>query len=162
MRSDDAMMEIDIPGYKTLRLRHLVLDVNGTLAKDGRLIRGVAPTLAKLGTKLEIHLVTADTHGKQKSIDRTLGLEAVKIQAGNQSRAKLEYIRRLGADSVVAIGNGANDAAMLDAAALGVAVIGPEGAFAGSVFKADVVTRDIGSALAILLHPKRLMATLRR
>jgi P-type E1-E2 ATPase len=156
------MIEIDVPGYRTLRFRHLVLDVNGTLAKDGRLIRGVAPILARLRTKLEIHLVTADTHGRQKSINRTLGMEAVTIPPGNQSRAKLEYIRRLGKNSVVAIGNGANDAAMLEAADLGIAVIGPEGAFTGSVFKADVVAHDIESALQLLLYPKRLMATLRR
>jgi P-type E1-E2 ATPase len=156
------MIEIDIPGYRVFRLRHLVLDVNGTLARDGRLIRGVAPVLARLSPKLEIHLVTADTHGRQKSIDRTLGLKAVTIPAGNQSRAKLDYIRRLGADAVAAIGNGANDADMLKAAALGIAVIGPEGAFSGSVFKADVVAPDIESALELLLHPKRLTATLRR
>ena len=156
------MIEIDIPGYRILMFRHLVLDVNGTLAKDGRPIRGVAPLLAELRPNLKIHLVTADTHGRQGSINRTLGTKAVTIPAGNQSRAKLEYVRRLDADSVVAIGNGANDAAMLEAAALGIAVVGPEGAFAGSVSKADIVTRDIESALQLLLHPKRLMATLRR
>ena len=36
------MIEIDIPGYKTLHLEHLVLDYNGTLAVDGVLIDGVA------------------------------------------------------------------------------------------------------------------------
>ena len=156
------MIEIDIPGYRTLKIRHLVLDVNGTLARDGRLLRGVAPILASLRPKLKIHLVTADTHGRQKSIDRTLGLEAVTIRAGNQRRAKLDYVRRLDAETVVAIGNGANDSAMLEAAALGIAVIGPEGAFSGSVLKADIVTRDIASALELLRHPQRLAATLRR
>jgi soluble P-type ATPase len=34
------MIEIDISGYKTLQLKHLVLDYNGTLACDGQLIDG--------------------------------------------------------------------------------------------------------------------------
>jgi hypothetical protein len=29
------MIEIDIPGYKKLQLKNLVLDYNGTLACDG-------------------------------------------------------------------------------------------------------------------------------
>lgn len=34
------MVEIDIPGFRTLRLEHLVLDVNGTLALAGGLLAG--------------------------------------------------------------------------------------------------------------------------
>jgi len=156
------MIEADIPGYRTFRFRHLVLDVNGTLACDGRLIQGVPALLENLRSKLEIHLVTADTHGKQKTINQTLGLEAVTIPVKDQSSAKLNYIQRLDSETVVAVGNGANDAAMLQGAALGIAVIGPEGTATESVFKADIVTPDIHSALQLLLYPKRLMATLRR
>ena len=35
------MIAIDIPGYKKIELAHLVLDYNGTLAIDGKLIDGV-------------------------------------------------------------------------------------------------------------------------
>ena len=156
------MITVEIPGFKTFTFHHLVLDVNGTLAKDGHLIEGTIPLLNELRSKLDIHLVTADTHGKQEVINRTLSIEAVKIPADNQVEAKLDYIERLGTESVVAIGNGANDAAMLERAALGIAVVGPEGAAVESVFKAKIVTPDIQSALGLLLYPKRLMATLRR
>jgi P-type E1-E2 ATPase len=156
------MIEIDIPGYTAFRFEHLVLDVNGTLAKDGRLIRGVPAALKKLRSKIVIHMITADTHGKQEAIDRVLGLRAVRIPPGNQSRAKLEYIERLGADKVFAIGNGANDSEMLARAAVGVAIIGPEGAAAVSLLKARVVAPDIGAALELLIYPRRLIATLRR
>ncbi len=57
------MIEILIPGYKTFRFQHLVLDVNGTIAKDGQLIEGTEELLTELRSKLEIHLITADTHG---------------------------------------------------------------------------------------------------
>jgi len=39
------MIAVDIPGYRELRLEHLVLDYNGTLAEDGKLLPGVATTL---------------------------------------------------------------------------------------------------------------------
>ena len=156
------MITVDIPGFKSFQFHHLVLDVNGTIAKDGHLIEETISPLEKLRGDLEIHLVTADTHGKQKIIDNELNLQAVIIPAGNQAQVKLDYIEQLDADTVVAIGNGANDAAMLERAALGIAVIGPEGAAVESLFKAKIVTTDIQSALELLLHPKRLKATLRR
>ncbi len=52
-------------------------------------------------------------------------------------------------------------AAMLAAAALGLAVIGPEGAHRGALTAADVVLRSIVDALDLLLEPRSLVATLR-
>ena len=42
------MIAVDIPGLRELRLEHLVLDYNGTLAEDGKLLPGVATTLQAL------------------------------------------------------------------------------------------------------------------
>lgn len=156
------MIEIDIPGHRTFQFRHLVLDVNGTIAKDGQLIAGTKELLAELGTKLEVHMITADTHGRQEAVNAQLNLIAMRIPVEKQAEAKLEYIEMLGADSVVAAGNGANDARMLERAALGIAVLGPEGVAGITLQKADVVVPDIRSALELLLYPKRLIATLRR
>jgi P-type E1-E2 ATPase len=156
------VIEVEIPGFLTYRFRNLVLDVNGTIAKDGKLIEGVAELLAELRTQIDIHLVTADTHGNQDALDRSLGLTAVRIPVQNQAQAKLDYVKQLGADMTAAIGNGANDASMLEGAALGIAVIGPEGAAVEALLKANIAVSDIQSALGLLLHPKRLAATLRR
>jgi len=156
------MITVDIPGFKSFQFHHLVLDVNGTIAKDGHLIEGTLPLLETLREKLKIHLVTADTHGKQEAINSALAIQAVIIPVESQVKAKLDYIERLDADTVIAVGNGANDSAMLERAALGIAVIGPEGAAVESLFKAKIVTSDIQSALELLLNPKRLTATLRR
>ena len=43
------MIAHKIPGFGALRLEHLVLDYNGTLALDGRLLRGVGPRLRRAG-----------------------------------------------------------------------------------------------------------------
>jgi hypothetical protein len=40
------MIEIEIPGRGTYRLRYLVLDVNGTIAVAGQLVEGVAGRVA--------------------------------------------------------------------------------------------------------------------
>jgi P-type E1-E2 ATPase len=156
------MIEINIPGYKTLRLQHLALDVNGTIAKDGQLLEGVAELLKALHTKLDIHLITADTHGRQETIDSLLQLKATRISADNQRQAKLEFIESLDPSAVVAMGNGANDSAMLERAALGVCIIGPECSAVDALLKADVVAPNIQAGLELLLYPKRLVATLRR
>jgi soluble P-type ATPase len=159
------MMEIDVPGYKTFRLRHLVLDVNGTLALDGALLPGVAERLAALKGELEVHLITADTHGRQKEMDRLLNLVAVILPpssaAGSQREAKAAFVQGLGAEGVVAIGNGNNDAGMVEAAGLGIAVLGPEGLATQALMAADVVCASINDALDLLLCPDRLRATLR-
>jgi soluble P-type ATPase len=156
------MIEIEIPGRTTLQLQHLVLDVNGTIAKDGQIIEGVAEQLDLLRAKLSLHLVTADTHSMQETIDRILRLTATRIPLHDQVNAKLDYIEKLGRLTVAAIGNGANDSAMLEHSALGILVVGPEGAAVESLLKAKIIVSSIKDALDLLLHPKRLIATLRR
>lgn len=156
------MIEIDIPGWKTLRLDHAVFDVNGTLAVDGRLIDGVADRLAALRQRLQVHMLTADTHGGQAAIDRQLGLVAHRMRPGGEREQKAAFVERLGESGVVAMGNGANDVGMLKASVLSIAVLGREGASGETLAAADVVVTDIRDALDLLLLPKRLSATLRR
>jgi soluble P-type ATPase len=74
---------------------------------------------------------------------------------------KVRIVEGLGPERCVAIGNGANDAAMLAASALGIAVVGPEGAAAAAVHAADVVCASIVVALDLLLDTRALIATLR-
>lgn len=156
------MIELNIPGRGTLRLNHLVTDVNGTLAIDGQLIEGVAKRIELLKDRLTIHMLTADTHGKQVFIDQQLGLTAARIQPGNESEQKADYVRQLGAESVVALGQGANDAGMLREAALGICVISKEGMAGETLLSADLVLPDINAALDLLDKPLRIVASLRK
>ncbi|TFH36983.1 MAG: ATPase P [Anaerolineales bacterium] len=156
------MIELTIPGRGTIQLQHLVSDVNGTLALDGHLIPGVSATLLALGDQLQLHLLTADTHGRQSAIDEQLGLQAVRIPKGDESQAKAEYVKKLGGEMVVAIGQGNNDAGMLREATIGIAVLSDEGLAYGALQHADVLSPDILSALDLLMHPIRLVATLRQ
>lgn len=156
------MIELTIPGRGSLRLQHLVADVNGTLAVDGVLIEGLAKRIASLQDRLRVHLLTADTHGRQALIDKQLNLTATRLTSGNEQEQKRSYVEQLGAGGVVAIGQGANDAAMLEAAALGICVMSHEGAAIETVLAADLLTPSIMVALDLLDKPLRLVATLRK
>jgi len=155
------MLEINIPGYKALLLHHLVMDYNGTLAQDGVLLDGVRSRLISLSERLRLHVVTADTFGIARGQLADLPCELVILPGEEQAHAKLAYIRRLGEDQVVAIGNGRNDHLMVQAAALGIAVAQGEGAAIETCLTADVLAPNILAALDLLLYPKRLIATLR-
>ena len=155
------MIRINIPGVGEINLEHVVFDVNGTLAVDGKLLPGIPDQIKRLNEHLQIHLLTADTHGKQNVIDQQLGLKAVMIQAGNEKEQKADYIQQLGASQTVAVGQGANDALMIEAAQLGICVISPEGTALDALLKANLVVPDILSAFDILINPIRLKASLR-
>lgn len=156
------MIIIDIPGFRTLNLEHLVLDFNGTLAVDGRLLDGVESRLAALANELDLHVVTGNTYGDARNHLRNCPVEILCLPATGQALAKGDYVRRLGPDRVAAMGNGRNDAFMLEQAALGIAVLGSEGLATDALEVADVVVRHAVDGLGLLLRPKRLIATLRR
>ena len=150
-----------VPGFGALALAHLVLDFNGTLAVDGKLLPGVKRRLDRLARQLRIHVVTADTFGKARAALRSSDCRLWILCPGREDRAKAAYVRRLGADRVACIGNGRNDRLMLKAAALGIVTIQREGAAVASIAAADIVVTDVCDALDLLLAPRRLLATLR-
>jgi P-type E1-E2 ATPase len=155
------MLEIDIPGYRTLRLAHLVLDYNGTLAHDGELLDGVRERLDALSGMLQIHILTGDTFGKARAALSGISCELLVLPMERQDQLKREYIRRLGPETTVCVGNGRNDRLMLQEAGLGVAVVQAEGAAVQTVLAAAVLAPNILAALDLLTHPLRLVATLR-
>jgi P-type E1-E2 ATPase len=164
------MISVSIPGWHTLELSHLVLDLNGTIAVDGQVLPGVPDRLAAVSARLTVHLVTADTQGQAAQSAERLGLHLFKIDQGDapnsgpyyEAGQKLSLVKQLGSEQTVAIGNGANDARMLAAAALGIAILGPEGLAMIALQSADIIVGRIEDALDSLLWPRRLIATLRR
>jgi P-type E1-E2 ATPase len=156
------VIELNIPGRAAIRLQHLVTDVNGTLALDGTLIEGLAQRIASLGNRLKVHLLTADTHGRQSIIDEQLGFAATRLTGGDEQAQKRRFVEDLGAESVVAMGQGANDALMLKSAALGICVMSAEGAASETLLAADIVVPNIIAAFDLLDKPLRIVATLRK
>lgn len=156
------MITINIPNSPPFSIKHLVLDYNGTLAIDSKIISESIPLLKQLREKgICIHILTADTYGNVKKAASHIVDRIHIIDKDNQDQAKLTYIQSLEQNQVMAIGNGKNDILMLEKAALGIGVIQKEGAYAGIAVAADVLCTSLCDALHLLLQPDRLRATLR-
>jgi soluble P-type ATPase len=125
------------------------------------MLPGVKDALNALAAEVTIHVVTADTFGKAADGLEGINCQLTILDAGRQDRAKVNFVKQLGAERTASIGNGRNDALMLRASALGIVVILGEGASMVSLNAADIVCTDIVSALELLMHPLRLTATLR-
>jgi soluble P-type ATPase len=149
------MLTVEIPGYGRLALDHLALDLNGTLALGGEVLPGVAERLAALSPHLQIHLLTADTRGRGAATAAALGISLHRLTPGDEATQKRAFVESLGAERVAAVGNGAN-------LWRNSAVLGPEGLARAAWQNSDLIVPDIGAALDLLLHPQRLIATLRR
>lgn len=152
-------LRFDIPGSPPLELTHLMLDVNGTLTNRGALIDGVRGRLLSLRSRCTIHLVSADTFGTLDTLASSLDVHAMRVATGTE---KLQFVTHLGATHCGGVGNGHNDALALQAAALGVVVLGPEGASPRALQMADVFCASIIDALDLLADARALAATVRR
>jgi len=158
----NTMHQIEIPNYKTITLEHIVLDYNGTIAKDGKLKSEVKNLLPQLCERYTVHVITADTFGSVKAELKGFEVTVTVLTTNDHTQEKATYIEELGKAESVAIGNGNNDSEMLKSAILGIAVIGDEGCATATLLQSDITTTSIEDALMLLLNEKRLVATLRR
>ena len=156
------MIEITIPGRGNYIIRNLILDLNGTIAVDGNIIGGVKEKLAMLSQKLDIFLVTADTNKNAERLVKDLPVTLYKIKEAKEDDQKLRVVLKKGKNNTVSIGNGCNDVSMLKESAIGICMVGGEGASAEAMMASDLVVVTINDALDLLLKPHRLGATLRR
>ncbi len=155
-------MKVVIPRRGDLQIISLVLDFNGTIALDGRVLESAARRLDELCKRFAVYVVTADTFGSVKEALKGYDLNVRILHSDDHTEEKRKIVEALGAQTCAAIGNGANDARMLKTAGLGMAVVGAEGASLEAILSADLLCPDIDSALDLLLYPNRLKATLRR
>jgi soluble P-type ATPase len=155
------MINFHIPGFGDLTIHHLVLDYNGTIAVDGKVVQGVREILTQLSQHLTIHVVTANTFGDVEEQLKGVPCKLSLLLPKNQDLEKEKLVESLNPATVISIGNGRNDARMLQRAVIGIAVIQKEGAAGEALRHADVVCTDILSALELVTHPLRLTATLR-
>ncbi len=155
------MLTIEIPGYRRLKIQHVVCDFNGTIAVDGKLIDGVALLMEALSDHVDFHVITADTFGSVEKELQGVACNLTIISTEHQAESKLAYVSKLGTDTTVCIGNGMNDRLMVKEAALGIGLMQAEGMSTALLTASDIVCRNIIDALSLLKEPKRLIATLR-
>jgi len=152
---------MEIPGKGIFEITDLVLDFNGTIARDGHIHNKVKDVLHLLGKKLTLHVLTADTRGDVETATRRLPVRIQKLEGVNTTEEKAAFVRSLGGAHVIAIGNGTNDRLMLKEACLGLCVLGEEGAATEALLASDAVFTSVLDALRFILKPLRHRATLR-
>jgi P-type E1-E2 ATPase len=155
------MLGIDIPGFGKVQLEHLVSDFTGTLSVDGELLQEVKDLLNCTARIVKVHVVTADTFGTARMALAGVECSLTVFPGEDVDAQKERYVKELGPEKVIAIGNGNNDRLMLKEARIGVAVIEGEGCSVKALESADIVVKSIQEGLNLLLNPKRVKATLR-
>lgn len=159
-------IEVDLPCGVFYNLQNILLDMNGTMTVDGKWIDGVAERLKDIAKLLNVYILSADTNQTMEELTRALvkdgSIRAHRLESGRGDIQKLEFLRDLGRENTVAVGNGCNDALMLRDAALGICVIGREGASVNAMMSSKMVVSNICDAFDLFLKPSRLIATLRK
>ncbi len=155
-------MKIEISGFKKLKIKNLIFDYNGTLAKDGKIDKKVKKKLERLSKDFNVFVITADTFGTVEKELKGTRLKILILKSKNHTKEKKDFVKKLNSKVSVAIGNGNNDALMLKRAEFSVAIVGNEGCSKNALKSCDIICKDIKDALGLFLKPKRVVATLRR
>lgn len=159
---DNVMIVLNIPGYKSIEVKNVVFDFNGTIAEDGILIEGIKEKISELSNRdVNIFILTADTYGNVREQCMGLPVKIETFDEENVSEEKMKIVKKLGYDITVTIGNGRNDLEMFKSSIVSIAVMGKEGCFAKTLFGADIVVSNIIDAIELLLKSTRIKATMR-
>ncbi len=153
-------MTILRPGQDPLEIHFILLDFEGTIASDRRVHAKAKDKINLLSKRAKVYILTKEEKILVEEALRKVKAEIVCLIEGEALQRKLDLLQKLGASQCVAIGNGADDAPMIEEAGLGIAVTGKEGTSSEAMKKADVVFVNILDALDFLLKPLRQRATL--
>jgi len=154
------MKTVSVPGYGSLELENVVLDLNGTLTESGDFIPGVLDYLNALRVAgFKIYILSGDTRGTlAETVKKSPGIEPVVTKTAEE---KKKFVESIGPEHTACVGNGNIDLEMFKVAKLSICTIQAEGATTKAILGADIVVAHITHAFEILLDPEKLIATLR-
>jgi soluble P-type ATPase len=74
-------------------IENIVIDLNGTIATDGRVLLKVKEKINSLSDQAKIHIPTADTQGTAD--EETLGMNAelIKIPLKDSKQEKFDFLK---------------------------------------------------------------------
>ncbi len=154
-------MIIEIPGREKIEIKDIVFDYNGTIAIDGKLIGDVSKNINELSSSFNFYVITADTYGTVKKELENTNCKVITIPALSQDMAKLNFVKELGLNTCLSVGNGRNDKLMLKETILGIAILQDEGLCTETLLNSDILVKSIFDVFAFLKDSNRLIATLR-
>jgi soluble P-type ATPase len=154
-------MIVEIPGREKIEIKDIVFDYNGTIAIDGKLISDVSKNINELSSSFNFYVITADTYGTVKKELENTNCKVITIPALTQDISKLDFVKELGLNTCLCVGNGRNDKLMLKETILGIAILQDEGLCTETLLNSDILVKSIFDVFAFLKDSNRLIATLR-
>ena len=154
-------MIVKIPGKESFEIKNVVFDYNGTVAIDGKLIAGISDIINELSNSFNFYVITADTYGTVKKELENTKCEVIVIPNLQQDISKLEFVKELGLQYTLSVGNGRNDKLMLKETVLGIAILQDEGLCTETLLNSDILVKSIFDVFGFLKDSNRLIATLR-
>ncbi|WP_419776770.1 HAD family hydrolase [Malaciobacter marinus] len=154
-------MKVNIPGKQEIEIKNIVFDYNGTIAIDGKLIDGVKENINELSNEFNFFVITADTYGSVEQELKSVNCKIIKIEKSLQDISKEKFIKELGSNTALCVGNGRNDKLMLKEAILGIAILQDEGICTQTLLNSDILVKSILDVFGFLNDKNRLIATLR-
>ena len=107
------MISIDIPGWGNMEIENVVLDLNGTLATDGKIPPEVKKKISALAGRVKIYVLTADTQGTATEEIREMKVELVKVEGEDSKEGKFNFLKSLDLEKTVALASPDFDLASL-------------------------------------------------
>ncbi len=152
-------MLIKGPNNSELFIETIVLDLNGTLAVNGKVSEETKSRILKLKSMAyRLVLISGDIRGNASVIAEDLEIE---LFLGANSQEKAEQMQQFDKDKTAAIGNARIDIGTFDNAAISIATLQSEGIHSGIINHVDLIVPSIDDALNLFIDIKSLEATLR-
>ncbi|WP_284246223.1 hypothetical protein [Thalassotalea insulae] len=152
---------MNIPNREKIKISNVILDFNGTIAVDGKLIGGVANKINNLSAIINFVVVTADTYGTVEQELAGVDCKIINLSKSKEFKSKLDVLNFLGKEQTICVGNGFNDRIVLKESVLGISILQEEGLSLEALIASDFVCKSIIDVFSCIENPYRIKATLR-
>lgn len=153
-------MKYNPVGVGEIELNTIILDLNGTLAVNGKVVEGVKERIAKLKELgFKILLFSGDQRGNAAQIVQELGIE---LQRATTTEEKEALTLKLDCEKTVAIGNARIDIGTFKPCKLRIGTLQAEGIHSAILQYIDVLVPSICDALDLLLNESSFNATMKK
>jgi P-type E1-E2 ATPase len=144
---------------KIITLSTILLDLNGTLSVNGKIVKGSKERIKKLKKMgFQLVMLSGDSRGNAKKIAKELGIECIITKS---SKEKKKAIKQFNRKECIAIGNARIDIGMLKHAKISMLTLQIEGIHTGAIKYADIIVPSILDAFDIFIKPHNFRSTMK-
>lgn len=86
-------MKLDIQNVGIIDIKNIVLDFNGTIAKDGKVYEEIKDKIINLSKNFNIYVLTSDTHGNAAKELTNLPVKLHILKTSNHTNEKEAFVK---------------------------------------------------------------------